>query len=127
MAFEKQANEGIESVEVCLYSDADADGVLDVTDPQLACQNTNATGNYNFSGYLPGAYLVEENTATQPAGAIDTTANLLSVSLVVVNPGDTSTGHDFGDIVYSSIQGVTYYDIDRMGSVIPVTWCWTVL
>jgi uncharacterized repeat protein (TIGR01451 family) len=44
---------GIAGVTVAIYRDIDKDGVIDSTDPKLATQVTDATGNYAFGDLLP--------------------------------------------------------------------------
>jgi uncharacterized repeat protein (TIGR01451 family)/fimbrial isopeptide formation D2 family protein len=82
---------------------------------------TQPDGTYSFGNLRPGTYTVTE---TQPAGyldGIDTVGSLNgtlgadSVSAIPVNPADTGTGYNFGELRASSLSGVVFDDRDNDG------------
>lgn len=104
--------EGIAGVRVCLHRDADADGVLDPEDPQLACQLTADQGFYAFYHYLPGRYLVVQD---QPPGSQSTTPDVLPVLLYLIGGTGVAPDNDFGEILFVRLGDFVYIDEDGDG------------
>jgi uncharacterized repeat protein (TIGR01451 family) len=89
---------GLGGVEVVLYGDADGDGTYDTP---IATNTTDTAGNYIFDGLTPGAYVVEVNGGTAPAGYAQTgdpdgTLDNLTTVPVILAPGDVYLNADFG-------------------------------
>ncbi|MEM7338240.1 MAG: SdrD B-like domain-containing protein [Actinomycetota bacterium] len=88
-----------------------------------ATTETDADGDYVFSGLVPGTYSVTEE---QPPGYLDGSPAQLSgdpsadtsttdvISNLVVDVGDTNAGNDFVN-AGGSISGVTFLDMDENG------------
>ncbi|MBX7233293.1 MAG: hypothetical protein K1X65_02840 [Caldilineales bacterium] len=105
--------DGIPNVEVCLYRDADNDGLVDFGSSPISCQNTLADGSYIFTNQLPGDYLVVE---TPPSGLVNTTPYIRDVLLIVVGTGGSAPGNDFGHVNFGSIGDFIYLDSNGNGS-----------
>jgi len=108
--------DGLPDVAICLYEDSDNDGVIDPGSSPLACQDTGPFGDYLFTGYLPGDYLVVQ---TQPAGLQNTTPNSIDVALVVIGSSGAAPDNDFGEIVYSSLGDFIFLDPNGDGVQAP--------
>lgn len=103
----QDANEaGINSVTVNLYTDPDGDSIFDTL---VATTSTDENGNYNFDGLVSGAYVVEVNPLTLPAGVVwtqtgdpdefaqvATAADHRTTDPVILAPGDVFVNADFG-------------------------------
>ncbi len=85
---------------------------------------TAQDGSYSFSGLQPGTYTV---TQTQPAaylpgtitaGTDGGTVGSETISQVTLNPGDTATGYNFGELNQPSISGFVYYEPDAPAQVL---------
>ncbi|WP_234265238.1 DUF4347 domain-containing protein, partial [Hydrogenophaga sp. NFH-34] len=68
---------GIAGVTVALYDDVNNDGVVDANDRLLGTATTDATGKYEFTGVLPGNYIVR----------VTDTGNVLGTGAVYTTPG----------------------------------------
>ncbi len=97
---------GINSVTVTIYTDPDGDSIFDNL---VATSTTDANGNYVFDGLVSGAYVVEVDTATLPAGITwtqtgdpDDFAQIASdpdnktTAPIILAPGDVFVNADFG-------------------------------
>jgi uncharacterized repeat protein (TIGR01451 family) len=110
---------GIAGVTVALYRDINKDGVIDSTDPKLATQVTNNTGNYNFTELLPhdratgtghNDFIVKVESGV-PTGYVATTPTQknadLSTAIEVFNTADF--GYKLSPI---SVGGTVFSDAD---------------
>ena len=95
---------GIEGVTVNLFTDADGDGVYDTP---AGTTTTDAYGNYIFDDLPAGAYVVEVDTTTLPAGLTQTgdpddfgtlaqNPDDRTTTPIVLAPGDVYVNADFG-------------------------------
>ena len=89
---------GIANVTLRLYNDPDGDGVYDNL---VATTNTGTAGLYIFDELPPGAYVVEVDDTTLPAGYTqtgdpDATLDDRTTFPVVLGPGDVYVNADFG-------------------------------
>ncbi len=123
------SEEGISSVDVFLYEDANGNGVIDVaTDSLIATSVTNASGVYGFSNLLAGNYLVIVNTADAqfPAGVsqiqdydgiIDSKAKVnLTVILATVDFGYQPVGTGvIGNLVWLDADNDGIKDASESG------------
>ncbi len=121
--------EGIASVDVLLYQDANGDGLVDpATDALRATSVTSASGVYGFTGLPVGNYIVVVNTSDPqfPAGVIqiqdfdgtrDSRAVVnLTVSLATVDFGYKPQGTaSIGDTVFLDADGDGVKDIIESG------------
>lgn len=103
---------GVPGVQVCLHQDADADGLLDADDPQLACQTTDGQGFYAFYNYRPGRYLVVQH---QPPDLQSTSPDVLPVLLYLVGGIGEAPHNDFGEIFFVRLGDFVYGDEDTDG------------
>lgn len=109
-------DDGIPSAQVCLYADSDNDGTVDPGSLPLACMNTDGDGNYLFTGYLPGNYLVVQS----PIPGLDNTTPLIrDVTLVVIGASGSAPDNDFGNVVFGTIGDFIYLDSNGNGSQQP--------
>jgi uncharacterized repeat protein (TIGR01451 family) len=127
----QDANEaGINSVTVNLYTDPDGDSIFDTL---IATTTTDENGNYNFDGLSSGAYVVEVNPITLPAGVswtqtgdpdefaqVATAADHRTTNPIILAPGDVFVNADFGyqgDAASTHLIGDTIYlDANANGS-----------
>ncbi|MBX2998998.1 MAG: carboxypeptidase regulatory-like domain-containing protein [Caldilineaceae bacterium] len=112
---------GLGGVTVSLYRDNNNNGVLDGGDTFLAAQVTSGTGNYLFTGLPDGNYITVVNTATLPAGFVQTFDNfgaLDHTGKATLSGGNTVLTVDFGyraaTTVYT-ISGRVYNDQNNNG------------
>ena len=111
-----------------VYDDVNGNGVeeagdtghpgVDVTivgpsHPGGATVATDGSGNYGFSGLLPGSYTVTVDTTDLPAGAASTTGG--NAQTVVVGSGETDNTIDFGYASPASIGDQLYVDNNANG------------
>ena len=128
-----------------VYVDQDVSGTFQLTEPGIAnvtlilsgttafgeaftqTVQTDANGNYTFTGVPRGDYVITE---TQPAGYLDRTetagtpfggttndtigADTIS-DLSVPEGSSTGTGYNFGEVQGSSLSGFAYRDLDNDG------------
>lgn len=92
---------------------------MTLTGGSLATPLTTVTagnGTYSFNNLQPGNYTV---TQTQPANyqpgtiAAGTDGGMVSpetISQITLNPGDSATGYNFGELDSTSISGYVYYE-----------------
>jgi LPXTG-site transpeptidase (sortase) family protein len=106
---------GLASAQVSLYTDPNGDGnPADGTQVGVTV-TTTATGNYSFTGLIPGNYVVVEVNPTGYASTADTAApNNDRVPVILTNTN--STGNDFLDTAVYSVSGQVRYDIDNDGN-----------
>jgi uncharacterized repeat protein (TIGR01451 family) len=116
--------EGISGATVKLYRDLNNDGVLDLADPLVNTQVTNAGGVYTFSNLAAGNYLVvvdalptdytyrQTGDPDQPGGMCTRCDSLGRVTL-----GPSTTAIDFGYKPQGagSIGDFVWRDLDRDG------------
>ncbi len=105
---------GLEGVTVSLLTDDNGDGIYGgAGDNPATTTTTDAAGNYIFTGLVPGAYVVEVDSSTLPAGVSttptgdpdgdgDNTSNP-----IVLAAGDVFVNADFG---YPNPSGSTIGD-----------------
>lgn len=93
-----------------VFVDLDANGILDVTDPQAT---TAADGTYTISGIVPGTVTIIEVAqsgwrATSPIGGTHTLA---------LKNGEIATGLDFGNYTLQEavISGIVFADTSKDG------------
>jgi hypothetical protein len=84
---------GLSGIEVCLFVDADKNGVPDSSTP-VGCTATGSTGAYSFGSQLPGTYVLTE---TAPSGYVGTTSDTIKVTLVVAQGAGLSDNNNFGE------------------------------
>lgn len=101
----------IPNVNVCLYVDANHDGLKDSTTP-VACDVTDNQGFYSFSGQRPGIYIVEEE---DPSGLFSSTTNQINTSLVLTQGTGISDGNNFGDLLKVRLGDFVWIDVDADG------------
>jgi hypothetical protein len=106
-----QGEATIPNVFVCLYADADKNGVKDSNTP-IACVNTDSQGFFVFGGQLPGGYIVEE---TDPSGTFSTTPNTIDTVLILSQGQGVSAGNDFGDLLTVSLGDFVWVDNNANG------------
>ena len=138
----------VPSAVITLYRDANANGVIDPSDPILSQFVTGADGFFQFTGLPEDDYLIESNVgATTVSGYDQTTqqsdSGCPSPAPRTTNPPDAndcfpqsgvqwvilagadSTGNDFGyydgGVVTTPIT-LAWFRADRLGSEIQVRW-----
>jgi protocatechuate 3,4-dioxygenase beta subunit len=112
--------EGIPNVNVYLYQDLDGDGIVDADDVLLETAVTNTSGNYSFSNYPAGKYLIIADTGdpdfpgsyTQTADPDATLDNKHSLATNGIDNVDTvDFGYQpqgtssIGDLVWADLDG----------------------
>lgn|GEM_PF-2765195 len=112
---------GLGGVTVNLFSDPDGDGVYDTP---AGTTTTDANGNYIFDDLPPGAYVVEVDPATLPAGVtqtgdpdgtLDNQSNPIPLA-----PGDVYVNADFGYTgIANTIGDTVWFDGNGDGIVDP--------
>ncbi len=130
----QNANEaGMNSVTVNLYTDPDGDSIYNTL---VATTTTDENGNYIFDGLASGAYVVEVNPLTLPAGVVwtqtgdpdeysqvATAVDHRTTSPVILAPGDVFVNADFGyqgDVAHTHSIGDTIYLDSNANGVINV-------
>ncbi|MGZ8243096.1 SdrD B-like domain-containing protein, partial [Methylomagnum sp.] len=126
---------GLGGVTVRLLTDDNADGTYGgAGDDPASATSTAADGGYVFDGLAAGAYVVEVDDATLPAGATwtqtgdpDATSDHRTTDPVVLAPGDVFVNADFGyqpnhgsaigDTVYLDANGNGAQDAQEPGIV----------
>ena len=138
---------GISDVTLTIFGDSDGDGVVDpfVDGPYTAAvdQNgdtgtgtttTNSDGGYEFSNLENGQYIVIVDSATLPAGYVQTAdpdnfggpsggaadfTDNQTTTAVIIAPGDNFLNVDFGyqadTAVVNSVGDTVYFDINANG------------
>lgn len=114
--------EGIPNVDVKLYRDVNGNGLVDAGDTLLQTATTNASGQYLFTNYPKGFYLVMVDTGDVPASYVQTadpdatrdsktvvTLNLTTVLTADFGYQPTGTG-SIGDYVWRDINNNTNQD-----------------
>ena len=121
---------GINAVTVNLYSDPDGDSIYSNL---VATTSTDGNGNYVFDNLPAGAYVVETNPLTLPAGVtwtqtgdpddfgqLASAADHRTTDPVILAPGDVFVNADFGyqgdAASTSSIGDTVYLDANANGS-----------
>jgi len=102
---------GVQEATVCLYSDENADTVLDANDIKLDCTLTDVQGNYFFPDLSYGHYLVYEVPQT---GVGHVTPLLRAVFL---DPAAASAveAAPFGDVLLADVRGMLFVDSNANG------------
>ncbi len=84
---------------------------------QAITTTTDGSGNYSFTGLIPGTYGVAE---TQPGGYLSVSdkdgGNLNQISPITVTAGATNTANNFVEVQPGSITGNVLADTDGNGS-----------
>ncbi len=121
---------GINAVTVNLFTDPDNDGIFSNL---IATTTTDENGNYVFDGLPAGAYVVETNPLSLPAGVtwsqtgdpdefaqVATNPDHRTTAPVILAPGDVYVNADFGyqgDVANTHTIGDTIYlDANSNGS-----------
>ncbi len=94
---------GLANVEVLLYFDVNADGLLDAGDEYLTTTETDASGDYHFDYASIGSLVIVINESSLPSGYSLTTSNLQVA--VFASQGNTESGNDFGAASGSDCDG----------------------
>ena len=119
--FQQTGEPGIAGVELTLLELVGGEYVV-----TTATTTTDALGNYEFEGLLPGTYRVAE---TQPGGYLSVGAAAGTVggvtrgvvtsedilSGITLDGGEDSVDNDFAESLPASISGHVYHDIDNDG------------
>jgi uncharacterized repeat protein (TIGR01451 family) len=115
---------GLAGVKVAIYRDIDKDGVIDSTDPKLATQVTNSTGNYNFTELLPhdratgdghNDFIVKVESGV-PTGYIATTPIQRKADLSAAT--EVLATADFGyNLSPVSVSGTVFSDADGSATI----------
>lgn len=71
--------------------------------------STDESGNFSFTNIVQGVYTLVEDLITT------SWTQIFGPSQVNLNPGDSSTGNNFGNFQNGSIQGVKFNDINGDG------------
>ncbi|MCA1962781.1 MAG: carboxypeptidase regulatory-like domain-containing protein, partial [Prosthecobacter sp.] len=106
--------DGLSSVTVQLFRDLNNNGTLEATDLLVRTSLTDAQGGYSFARLNPGAYLVQVDTASLPAGMslVSGGANPRAVTLAAQQ---NRTGINFGYRHTGSIGDTVFYDLNANG------------
>ena len=101
---------------VRLYNDANANGVLDVSDPLIANLNTDPLGNYQFNlGLVAMRYIVRIDETTGPAGSAITTPFYYAVDFS--GTAMSNCGNDFGvTFCFPNCPVIAIDDVGEVGS-----------
>ncbi len=89
---------GIPGVTVNLYRDTNGNGSIDAGEPRVGTVTTDGNGHYAFAVRTTGAFVLDIDTGTLPAGAVMTTDNLEAADFGTAF-GQSDTGNDFGAVV----------------------------
>ena len=93
------------------------DGILGTIDDQIFTQNTDASGNYNFTNLQPGKYLsVETNLPGYMSVADVDGGDPDSISPIVLPLGGTVIDRDFEDTRLASVSGYVFNDLNLDGN-----------
>lgn len=115
-----------------IWRDRNGDGLQTADEPGLAgvvisltmsngwvvTTTTNGSGDYMFSGLIPGAYTVTVDSTTLPAGAVQTAdrdSTLDNETTVTLTAGDEVMDADFGYQRQGDLTGFVFEDIDGSG------------
>lgn len=104
---------GVPDAIICLYSDANDDGLLDAGDPQLVCVHSDAQGHYFFRDLFYGSYIIEELDAPG-VGHIGP-----AVKSVHLDPWKVSALElpPFADVLLAHLSGRLFIDSNANGVV----------
>ncbi|HRQ37163.1 MAG TPA: SdrD B-like domain-containing protein [Chloroflexota bacterium] len=118
------AETGIADIGVTLYYDANGNGVLDDTDPQVAATSTDGSGGYTFGNLPDGRYIVVVDAADNdlPVGFGPTTPQRRAVALdpTSTNPApvvDNTADFGFGPSL-TLIKRLTTPDTAYVGETV---------
>ncbi len=124
--YDNNANEIIDGgegpivgVTLLLYTDTNANGKKDVTEPIHAFTVTDGNGLYLFDNLAPGSYVVDVDESTVPSpsdGSFDkmiaTTGDKRAVTLTA---GQHDTNADFGWVEGALVGGSVFHDVNHNG------------
>jgi uncharacterized repeat protein (TIGR01451 family) len=92
-----------------IYIDSNDNGSLDPGEPTT---QTDASGNYEFSGLNPGSYVVRE---LNPAGWHCSTPSPCEYRFTLNARDPDKTGADFGNWHDASVSGTKFHDLNANG------------
>jgi len=98
------------------------DGVVGGGDDVVIETTTDADGHYTVPGLVGGAYIVNMDASTLPAGAVpdsDLDGGDATSTAVTLGSGENRTDVDFGVIGSATLSGVVWHDHDGDGVVGP--------
>ena len=107
------------NVTVCLYNDANGNGVLDASETTaIECKETDSNGDYEFSVIYSGGtenYILTTETGDYPSEFEFTTDNIETVSFT--SGGNTVADKDFGYMEPNTINGRVFLDSNVDGDL----------
>ncbi len=106
------------NVEIFLYPDTNANGIIDLDEVPIAETMADAAGLYTFAKLPPGAYIVNVDestvtTATGTTGSMVPTAG--SQRIISLSALEHRTGVDVGFVEGSVVAGLIIHDADGNG------------
>ena len=106
---------GLANVTVSLYIDVNGDGLLDGGDTLNMTDDTNTAGIYEFTGLMPGDYLVVVNTTQVDLDGYSNSTPTV-VSVLDLAAGEDEKMADFGfEPTAGLIEGIVFDDVDGDG------------
>lgn len=115
---------GLQTISGTVFSDLDSNGVLDAGEPGVqnwkislspsanVSKLTNTSGNYSFTGLLPGIYTITENDSNGKGWLLTSPGSLV---ITIDSAGDNPTGVNFGNFHLATIRGRVYRDVNANG------------
>lgn len=124
--------QGNASIGDLIWRDRNGDGLQTADEPGLSSvvisltmsngwvvtTTTNGSGDYMFSGLIPGAYTVTVDNTTLPAGSVQTAdrdSTMDNATVVSLTAGDEIVDADFGYQRQGDLTGFVFEDIDGSG------------
>ncbi|WP_210235835.1 SdrD B-like domain-containing protein, partial [Mesorhizobium sp. M1C.F.Ca.ET.212.01.1.1] len=99
----------VENWTITLYKDDNHDNIADPAE-QVAQTTTDANGAYQFTGLLPGDYLIKEESQSGW-----TNVSPLQIDQDNLTSGQNLTDQDFVNVQLGSIHGFKFEDVDGNG------------
>ena len=87
---------GVSNVTVQLIDDVNGNGIADTGERVLATDTTDASGNYLFTGVLPGQYVVRVTDTNGVLGSAPSTSGGVTQSVALSTIGAAYLAADFG-------------------------------